>query len=123
MNVFTKIENGKRVLNIDETEDFSIDECIFNVLKEYNFTWVKKHEFHKYFHERLSAWQLNENFQILIIQYNNIISDIYLIVNDEMYMYRRENGIWWLKHAPSKEIGSDADMIENIMDKVRGKWV
>ena len=42
MNVFTRIENGKRVLDVNE--DFSIDECIFDLLKEYNFTFVKNGE-------------------------------------------------------------------------------
>ena len=112
MNVFTRIENGKRVLDVNE--DFSIDECIFDLLKEYNFTFVKNGE-------RLSVWQLNEDFQVHVYQDNNIISNIHLIVNDEMYCYTRKNGIWCLKH-PSKEIGSASDMIENIMDKIRNKW-
>jgi len=112
MNVFTRIENGKRVLDVNE--DFSIDGCIFDLLKEYNFTFVKNGE-------RLSVWQLNENFQVHVYQDNNIISNIHLIVNDEMYFYTRYNGIWCLKH-PRKEIGSASAMIENIMDKIRNKW-
>ena len=117
MNVFTRIENGKRVLDVNE--DFSIDECIFNVLKEYNFTWTKNLPAFK--NPEMSEWQLNENFQVHVYQDNNIISNIHLIVNDEMYFYTRKNGIWCLKH-PSKEIGSASDMIENIMDKIRNKW-
>jgi hypothetical protein len=120
MNVLTKIENGKRVLDangksvLDSVVNFSMDGCFFDVLKEYKFTWVKNDE-------RLSVWQLNENFQVHVYQDNNIISNIHLIVNDEMYFYTRKNGIWCLKH-PSKEIGSASDMIENIMDKIRNKW-
>jgi len=114
MDVFTKIENGKRIL--DNIENFTLEGGIFNVLKEYKFKFVRDDE-------RLSIWQLNDDFQILIFQDNNIISDIHLIVKDEMYMYTRyHNRIWWLL-APRKEIGSDADMIENMMDKVRSKWV
>ena len=118
MNVFTKIENGKRVLNIDETEDFSIDECIFNVLKEYNFTWTKNLPAFK--NPEMSEWQLTQDIKLLVAHHPRSVENISLSIKGEIFNYTRYKSIWFLNE--SKEIGSDSDMIEHMMETVRSNW-
>ena len=119
MNVFTKIENGKRVLNIDDTEDFSIDECIFNVLKEYNFTWVKNLPAFK--NPEMSEWQLTHDIKLLVAHHPRSVENISLGIKGEIFNYTRYKSIWFLNE--SKEIGIDSDMIEHMMETVRSNWV
>ena len=122
MTVFTKIEKGRRVLDVIDIDDFSIDDSISNILTEFNFKFIDKENSVRDSRVITTAiWELTSDFRLYVSYDDGSIEDIALKTKEDIHRFKRYKMIWFLNQH--KEIGVDSDMVNYLMDTVRRYWI
>jgi hypothetical protein len=119
----TKIENGKRVLNLAEGILFVADRFILNVLQECNFKFYTTQDsvIANQGKIRTTIYQLTDECKIYVsflIPLNNI-SSITLSIREDIYRYKKYNNVWF---SNSNQIDTDSDLVNHILDTIRNNW-
>ena len=121
--MLTKIENGKRVLNLAEGILFDADRFILNVLQECNFKYSMTQDsvIANQGKIRTTIYQLTDECKIYVsflIPLNNI-SSITLSIREDIYRYKKYNNVWF---SNSNQIDTDSDLVNHILDTIRNNW-
>jgi hypothetical protein len=124
MNVLTKIENGKRVLNLAEGILFDADRSILNVLQECNFKFHTTQDsvIANQGKIRTTIYQLTDECKIYVsflISPVPTITSITLSIREDIYRYKKHNKVWF---SNSNQIDTDSDLVDHILDTVRNNW-
>jgi hypothetical protein len=124
---YTKIQNGKKILDVANIDDFDIDDSMPNILREFNFKYERSEEsFNNVNGDQqkitTSIWSIANDIKIYLSYVNGIIEAITLQIKayGNFHRYNRYKRIWFLNG--SKEIGVDSDMVNDMMDKIRSEW-
>ena len=124
---YTKIQNGKKILDVSNTDYFDIDDSMPNILREFNFKYERSEEsFNNVNGDQqkitTSIWSIANDIKIYLSYVNGIIEAITLQIKayGNFHRYNRYKRIWFLNG--SKEIGVDSDMVNDMMDKIRSEW-
>lgn len=124
---YTKIQNGKKILDVSNTDYFDIDDSMPNILREFNFIYERSEEsFNNVNGDQqkitTSIWSIANDIKIYLSYVNGIIEAITLQIKayGNFHRYNRYKRIWFLNG--SKEIGVDSDMVNDMMDKIRSEW-
>ena len=124
---YTKIQNGKKILDVSNTDYFDIDDSMPNILREFNFKYERSEEsFNNVNGDQqkitTSIWSIANDIKIYLSYVNGIIEAITLQIKayGNFHRYNRYKRLWFLNG--SKEIGVDSDMVNDMMDKIRSEW-
>lgn len=121
---YTKIQNGKKILDVANIDDFDIDDSMPNILKEFNFVYTRSEDSFNNDQQKIttSIWSITNDIKIYLSYINDIIECITLQTTSyaKFHRYERYKMIWFLNG--SKEIGVDSDMVNDMMEKIRSEW-
>jgi hypothetical protein len=123
MNVLTRIENGKRVLNLAEGILFDADRCIITVLQECNFKYSMTQDSVIANQEKIrtTIYKLTDECKIYVSFLFPLykITSITLSIREDIYRYKKHNKVWF---SNSNQIDTDSDLVDHILDTVRNNW-
>jgi hypothetical protein len=129
MNVLTKIENGKRVLNLAEGILFDADRCIITVLQECNFKYSMTQDSVIANQEKIrtTIYKLTDECKIYVSFLFPLykITSITLSIREDIYRYKKYNKVWYSNSNLMEwltKIDTDSDLVNHILDTVRNNW-
>ncbi len=78
---YTKIQNGKKILDVANIDDFDIDDSMPNILREFNFIYERSEEsFNNVNGDQqkitTSIWSIANDIQLYLSYVNGIIEAI-----------------------------------------------